>query len=100
MLNNLGIFITSSKELIYDLNYKMLLDKTCQALNKWMQLPMSLISKVNIIKMTIVPKFNYLFMNIPLPLPTSFFKELSTSIKGSSGYIKYKDRYESIDFTP
>lgn len=86
MLNNLGIFITSSKELIYDLNYKMLLDKTCQALNKWMQLPMSLISKVNIIKMTIVPKFNYLFMNIPLHLPTHFFQELSIFIKSSSAY--------------
>lgn len=44
----------------------MLLDKTCRALNKWMQLPMSLISKVNIIKITIVLKFNYLFMSIPL----------------------------------
>lgn len=66
LLNYLGIFIISSKDLIYGLNYKMLLDKTCQALNKWMQLPMSLISKVNIIKITIVPKFNYLFINILL----------------------------------
>lgn len=99
MLNNLGIFITSSKELIYDLNYKMLLDKTCQALNKWMQLPMSLISKINIIKITVVPKSNYLFMNVPLPLPTSFRKELSASIKGSSSYITYQNRYKNIDFT-
>lgn len=64
LLNYLGIFIISSKDLIYDLNYKILLDKTCQAYNKWMELPVSLISKVNIIKITIVPKFNYLFMNI------------------------------------
>lgn len=52
----------------------MVSDKTCQAFNKWMQLPMSLISKVNIIKITIVPKFNYLFMNIPLHLQHDFLK--------------------------
>jgi len=59
---------------------------------------MSLISKVNIIKMTIAPAFNYLFMNTLLLLPTALFKEFSTSTKGSSDCIIYQNRHKGIDF--
>ncbi len=38
-----------------------------------------MIGRINIIKMTILPKFLYLFQSLPMPLPKSFFKEINSA---------------------
>lgn len=48
-----------------------------ESLEKWDLLPISMIGWINIIKMSVLPKFLYLFQAIPLPLPTSFFSTLN-----------------------
>lgn len=45
-----------------------------------MNLPLSLIGRINTIKMNLLPKFIYLFQCIPLKVPISFFKELDKSL--------------------
>lgn len=76
----LGIKIARNPKLLFKLNYLDMIDKLKIMIDKWKLLPISLIGRVNIIKMVVLPKFLYLFQNVPIFLTASFFKSIDSLI--------------------
>lgn len=76
----LGINISRNPKLLFKLKYSYLFGKLKIMTDKWKLLPLSLIGRVNIVKMVVLPKFMYLFQNIPIFVTASFFKLIDSII--------------------
>ncbi len=79
-LKYLGISLTKSHSQLLKANFTPLLNHTRQDLLRWSNMPLSLVGRINTVKMNILPKFLYLFQCIPQFLTKAFFKKLDTSI--------------------
>lgn len=79
-IHYLGISITTSMSTMFRANFQPLMAKTEKDFDRWSVLPLSLMARINLVKMVTLPKFLYCFQHIPILLNKSFFDKLDTII--------------------
>ena len=69
----LGIVITPTLDKLYNANYDKIINKIRQDLARWSSLPLSLLGRIESIRMNVLPRLLYPFQMLPIPIPKPIF---------------------------
>lgn len=74
-LKYLGINLTKDLSTLFDSNYGPIYKEIKSDIAKWTLLPLDMSSRIEAIKMNVVPRLLYLFQSLPLEIPQKQFNE-------------------------
>lgn len=77
----LGIIFSNKISSLYRDNYEKVLKEVQEDLIKWEKIHLSLIGKITLIKMNILPRVLFLFQTIPINVDKSLFPNFSGTPK-------------------
>lgn len=76
----LGIKISPHLKDLFNLNFTPLVQSINRDLERWCSLPLSLLGRIHLVKMNILPRLLYLFQMLPLVLSKRVLSQLNGSI--------------------
>lgn len=76
----LGIEVQRDPKLYLEDNVYTVLQNLITKCQTWKSLPLSLVGRINLLKMTFLSKFLYIFRNTPVPIPNSFFQKVDQTV--------------------
>lgn len=74
----LGIWVHTDAEVVLKENYGVAMGRLEDEVEKWIKLPLSLMGRISLMKMVVLPRLLFLFTNIPMVLPKVFFHRLTS----------------------
>lgn len=76
----LGIMITPNPTQLFEANYNKLIKQIKNDVTRWEVLPLSLIGRIETVKMNLLPRLLFLFQSLPIRVPVSTLKMLDKLI--------------------